>query len=235
MLLIKKAWRGLMGASRSQLLAISPKGLSWCNGLGLWGSREGKKAQGALEDAGAECWEPSGCFCSRRRAFAGGRRTKCLAPSKIPTKMQWLWADLCAVASGEMGQSPVQSCTAACKQPGGCKPAREGQSVSPARRARQLRLRESGCKGRAAARTGVCSQRDSAATSLQPGRGGAGGAHPAGALEPLCSLGSLLNAGTSPRARRISPRMQVGVSCCWVRGWVFRIWLGLVLTVKQQI
>lgn len=42
-LLIKNACQGLMGVSRPQLLAINPKDLSWCKGLGLQGSRRAKR------------------------------------------------------------------------------------------------------------------------------------------------------------------------------------------------
>lgn len=49
-----------------------------------------------------------GCFCSKRKAFLGGKRIKSSAASKIPTKRQRLWADLCAIASGRWGVQVLQ-------------------------------------------------------------------------------------------------------------------------------
>lgn len=165
-------------------------------GIGTVGKQEGKKVQGALGDARAECGEPSGCFCSRRRAFAGGKRIKSLAASKIPSKMQWLWADLCAVASEEMGCAGLVALCKAEQLPA------SSQAVANAlvRCEAQAVHAEPGStdSARAAVKRellqgkGVCSERDSTAMCFQHARRTAarrvqGGAHPAVALKTTTS------------------------------------------------
>lgn len=122
--------------------------------------------------------------------FAGGKRIKFLVASKIATKMQRLWADLCAVASGCAG-------LAACAKLNSCLQTAQRlqrcfggvRSASRACGARQPGLCKSGCKTRAAARRSrfVVSVTQPARASRTPEvlwPGGCEGQHPAGALEP---------------------------------------------------
>lgn len=133
--------------------------------------------------------------------FAGGKRIKFLVASKIATKMQRLWADLCAVASGCAGLAAcakLNRCLqTACAKLNSCLQTAQRlqrcfggvRSASRACGARQPGLCKSGCKTRAAARRSrfVVSVTQPARASRTPEvlwPGGCEGQHPAGALEP---------------------------------------------------
>lgn len=139
-----------------------------------------------------------GCFCSRRKAFLGGKRIESSAASKIPTKRQQLWADLCAIAWGEMGCAGL---AAPCKAE---QPPANSQAVANALvrcEARTMRA-EPGSRdsARAAVKHEVLRGRGFAASVTQPPRasstpqvllrpGGCKGRTPCGSAGARCCPG----------------------------------------------